>query len=264
MIRKKSKFLTFIFSAMFGAGQMYMGFMKQGISIMSVAVFIIAIGSLLQSSILILILPILWFYSFFDSMNKASLPDELFQTVEDHYLFLPVKESPELTSILKKYNNLIAAGLIIVGGFVLLDELMDYIAALLTDTDYTQLLYFINEIRWNGARLLLSIVIIIIGVKLIIGKKNELEKEETILKETIKKETRQKETRQKETRQKETMQKEAMQKEAIQKETMQEESMKKSMKEEIMNQVVSFNSNPQTFSHIAEITMKEKEADERA
>lgn len=210
MTRKKSKFLTFIFSCMFGAGQMYMGFMKQGISIMSVAAIIISIGSLLNSGIIFLILPILWFYSFFDSMNKASLPDEIFNKLEDHYILMPGKEGPEFASLLKKYNNHIAVGLILIGGFVLLDELMDFIADLLVDTNYTQLLNFINHVRWNGARLLLSIIIIFVGVKLIVGKKKELENEES------------------------------------------------------MKQVVSIINDSQPFSHIAEITMEEKEADERA
>ena len=35
MRRKKSKFLTFIFSLLPGAGEMYMGFMKMGVSLMA-------------------------------------------------------------------------------------------------------------------------------------------------------------------------------------------------------------------------------------
>ena len=35
MTKKKSGFLTFCFSLMPGAGEMYMGFMKQGVSIMA-------------------------------------------------------------------------------------------------------------------------------------------------------------------------------------------------------------------------------------
>jgi len=210
MTRKKSKFCTFIFSTMFGAGQMYMGFMKQGISIMSAAAIIIAVGSWMESAVIFLALPILWFYSFFDSMNKASLPDEIFKNLEDHYLFMPEKESPEIITIIKKYNSAIAIGLIAIGGFVLVDELMDYLAALLNDTEYTQLLSLINQLRWNGARLLMAIIIIAIGVRLIVGKKNELDKEA------------------------------------------------------ITNQPVYVDGNSQSFTHIAEIIMEDKETNERA
>lgn len=35
MQRKKSKFLTFLFSLIPGAGEMYMGFMKMGVSLMA-------------------------------------------------------------------------------------------------------------------------------------------------------------------------------------------------------------------------------------
>ena len=41
MTKKKSSFLTFCFSFLPGAGQMYMGFMKRGISLMSSFFFLI-------------------------------------------------------------------------------------------------------------------------------------------------------------------------------------------------------------------------------
>ncbi len=40
MINKKSKFLTFVFSMLPGAGHMYMGFMNMGVSFMSAFFFI--------------------------------------------------------------------------------------------------------------------------------------------------------------------------------------------------------------------------------
>jgi TM2 domain-containing membrane protein YozV len=47
MIKKKNSFLTFIFSLIPGAGQMYLGFMKRGLSLMSCFFFIILIENLL-------------------------------------------------------------------------------------------------------------------------------------------------------------------------------------------------------------------------
>ena len=40
MIRKKSGFIAFICSMVPGAGEMYLGFMKEGLSLMSLAVLI--------------------------------------------------------------------------------------------------------------------------------------------------------------------------------------------------------------------------------
>ena len=44
MIRKKSKGWTFIFSLLPGAGEMYMGFMKQGLSLMTIFATLCAVG----------------------------------------------------------------------------------------------------------------------------------------------------------------------------------------------------------------------------
>ena len=46
MQRKKSRFLVFILSFIPGAGEMYMGFMKQGVTLMAVFAGIIAVAML--------------------------------------------------------------------------------------------------------------------------------------------------------------------------------------------------------------------------
>lgn len=66
MIRKKSKGWTFIFSLLPGAGEMYMGFMKQGVSIMGLFFATIAVAATLNIGPLTIVLPIIWCYSFFN------------------------------------------------------------------------------------------------------------------------------------------------------------------------------------------------------
>ena len=46
MKKEKSKFLTFCFSLLPGAGHMYMGFMKMGLSLMAAFFFLIFLSSL--------------------------------------------------------------------------------------------------------------------------------------------------------------------------------------------------------------------------
>ena len=89
MIRKKNKFFTFIFSFVPGAGQMYMGFMKRGLSLMSYFILIISISVWLNIGPLMLIALIIWFYSFFDTQNLSSTPDDEFYSLEDQYLIFP-------------------------------------------------------------------------------------------------------------------------------------------------------------------------------
>jgi hypothetical protein len=91
-MKKKSKFLTFIFSMMPGAGHMYLGFMKQGVSIMTLFFATAFFGMSLSAEAVLLIFPVIWFYSFFDALNKNGLPDEEFYALEDHFLFNLEKE----------------------------------------------------------------------------------------------------------------------------------------------------------------------------
>lgn len=46
MARQKNKILMFLFSLIPGAGQMYMGFMKQGLSLMTIFATLCAVGYL--------------------------------------------------------------------------------------------------------------------------------------------------------------------------------------------------------------------------
>ena len=82
MTRKKKGFLTFIFSLMPGAGEMYMGFMKRGVSVMCAFLGWIGICGVLQFGAGFYLAPVIWFYSFFSVHNLASLPDEEFYQIE--------------------------------------------------------------------------------------------------------------------------------------------------------------------------------------
>ena len=86
MQKQKKGFLLFISSPIPGAGEMYMGFFKQGISIMTLFWAIIAIAGGLNISSLVIFLPVLWFYSFFHVHNLKELPEEEFYAIEDNYI----------------------------------------------------------------------------------------------------------------------------------------------------------------------------------
>jgi hypothetical protein len=182
MIKKKSKFFTFIFSMMFGAGQMYMGFMKEGISIMTAAAIVIFTGTWLNIGPVLFILPVLWCYGFFDAMNKRSMPDEAFHALEDHYLFIENYDGKQISKLASKHTNSIAALLIIVGISILGQNFLTYILNIV-DTSFGQRFYsFVNSLRWDLPRLIFSGIIIYIGVKMILGKKKELyEYDDTII-----------------------------------------------------------------------------------
>ena len=87
MTKKKSGFLAFCFSLLPGAGEMYMGFMKQGVSIMALFWLLIFLSAFLNIGPVLFILPILWCYSFFNVHNIRGMSDEEFYALEDDYLF---------------------------------------------------------------------------------------------------------------------------------------------------------------------------------
>ena len=172
MTKKKNGFLTLCFSFVPGAGEMYMGFMKQGVSIMSVFWMLIFLAVFLNFGAVLFILPILWCYSFFNVHNLRGLSDEEFYEVEDDYLFHMGKIFPE-GQWYKRQSNLLAAALILAGAAMLWNYIMDYLRWLLP-----------GQVYWNIVdsvpRVSVSLLLILGGMYLIRGKKRELEEKEEL------------------------------------------------------------------------------------
>ena len=168
MIRKRSSFWTVLFSFFPGAGHMFMGFLKQGLSLMAAAMGLMFVAIALRLEELIVLMPLIWFYSFFDALNKCSLPDEDFYTLEDGYMFSLDKLSQADWSILRRYNTLIGWVAVVLGVSMLVNNLWFFIG------DYFPQF---NPIIWKlGNRmpqLFISVVIIVIGVRLIMGKRKQ-------------------------------------------------------------------------------------------
>ncbi len=114
MTKKRNGFLAFCFSLIPGAGEMYMGFMKQGVSIMAVFWMLIFLAAFLNIGPVLFILPILWCYSFFNVHNIRGMSDEEFYALEDDYLFHLDRVVP-MAKWDRKRNNILAAALIIIG-----------------------------------------------------------------------------------------------------------------------------------------------------
>lgn len=178
MTKKKNGFLAFCFSLIPGAGEMYMGFMKQGASIMAVFWILIFLAAFLSIGPVLFILPILWCYSFFNVHNIRGMSDEEFYALEDDYLFHLERMLP-LEKWDRKRNNILAAVLIIIGAAMLWDYMMDYLRWLIP-----------GEIYWNimdsVPRVCVSILMILGGIYLIRGKKRELEEKEEKQEELMK------------------------------------------------------------------------------
>ena len=68
-MNRKNGFWTFCFAFIPGGGQMYQGYMKRGLSLMSMFMFVIFLSAFLGMGLLSLMLPVIWAYSFFDTFN---------------------------------------------------------------------------------------------------------------------------------------------------------------------------------------------------
>ena len=70
---KKSRLFSLLCAFWPGAGEMYLGLMKRGLAIMVIFWGAIAIMSTIGLEMLLFALPVLWFYSFFDTLTLRNL-----------------------------------------------------------------------------------------------------------------------------------------------------------------------------------------------
>lgn len=173
MPHKKNGFLTFIASLLPGAGEMYLGFMKQGVSLMTLFFGVIAFCAFFSFEAGVFLLPIIWCYSFFHVHNLNGLPDEEFHQIEDTYLF-HLSEMEYSFQLTRKKELIIALACVIIGIYslwrVFLNILLDYVP--------WEVYNYIYSITQFIPQTILSILLIALGIHLIRGKKAQLDKEE--------------------------------------------------------------------------------------
>lgn len=178
MRRKKNRFLLFCCSLMPGAGEMYLGFMKMGSSIMVSFVLGMTFAGFSGLGILSVIPMVLWFYSFFNANNLGSMSIEELNNVEDNYLFIDEDGTNSLKALMAgKYRKVIAIVLILVGVSMLWAVLCDALIDIFGRGWFDKYLYHISRMfRYNVPRVIIGILIIWFGVKMILGKKAEIDK----------------------------------------------------------------------------------------
>jgi len=111
---KKSKALTFFLSFVPGLGHYYLGLMNRGLQFMVGFFGFIFLMNFLNLNSFPFLLPIIWFYSLFDALQKYQILAET-NNVKDEPLFSMEQWKP---------NKLwIGWGLIIIGGYSLFDQI---------------------------------------------------------------------------------------------------------------------------------------------
>ena len=167
--KKKSKFLTFCFSLLPGAGEMFMGFMNMGVSLMFIFFAAIALPVFFRMDELAIFAFIIWAYGFFHANHLASLSDEEFDQVEDSSM-LNLHIFPEGNKLDGKQHKWVATVLIVAGILLLWNTFTDMAYHILP-----RFVYDWMRIVGNYApRVLIALVIIYIGIKMISGRKEQL------------------------------------------------------------------------------------------
>lgn len=174
MRQKRGKFKTLICSLIPGAAEMYMGFMKKGISLMAIFILCFVVPSILRvSDVFILFAVLVWFYSFFHARNLAACSEEEFQTLTDEYVWASFieKKKIEITNpTLRKWG---AIGLIVYGVTQFWHIISRWLYYFIPDSMWETASLFVDEVP----QILVSVVFIVVGLKLIAGKKEELDGE---------------------------------------------------------------------------------------
>ena len=112
---KKNGILTFLFAFVPGAGQMYQGYMKRGLSLITLFFLCIMTGMLLEP--LALTALIVWMYSFFDTFNLRAQFIAETAPADDYLVHFNTKDT-RLTLFFRDSHKLVGWGLIALGAMV--------------------------------------------------------------------------------------------------------------------------------------------------
>lgn len=180
-MNKKNKILFFLFSLIPGAAHMYIGLIKRGLVIMLAFVAGAGLAMMTDVPALLLLLPVLWFYSFFDAWNKYHLPEDKLAKVQDDFLFF-LNGMPQNMRSDPRFKKVASASVlkiggiaaVIVGAYLLWDKIIvNVLSRLLSETGAG----ILSEVSCRLPQIAVAVLLIVIGVKLITHKKRELDSE---------------------------------------------------------------------------------------
>ena len=168
---RKNSFFEFIFAFIPGAAEMYMGFMKNGLSIMATAALAVLLTGF-SSTLMLFVGFTAWAFSFFHARNLSHLPVDELEKIEDRYIYQEFTDGKKIV-ITSKTKKIFGVILLLVGFSQIWGILFDVIAR------------FIPDAYWRGyysifksiPQLALFIVFVIVGLNIIRGKKDAIDEE---------------------------------------------------------------------------------------
>ena len=177
MTRKKRGFWTFIFSLIPGAGEMYLGFMKRGVSTMLVFLGWLTFCGMSGFNVGVILAPVIWFYSFFSVHNLVSLPDEEFYQQEDDYILIHMDRIVGIDRWERGKVKFLAAALIIIGIFTAAQQIWQMLWGILPDWLQSE----VGVVYYGLPKVVISLLLIALGIYLIRGKKKQLDRQAEVV-----------------------------------------------------------------------------------
>ncbi|NDI35267.1 hypothetical protein [Chengkuizengella sediminis] len=156
-VGKKSKVLATLLSIFPGAGHLYLGLQKRGLQLMAGFLFSLYILDVLRLSLFLFIIPLIWFFSFFDALQNVSRYNE------DKKL-----EDTPIIEWFIHHQKWLGFGLVALGSYYLFDQvILVYVDSLFPD----------YSIRWTFDQYfqttLISFLFIFGGFRLLKGSKSK-------------------------------------------------------------------------------------------
>lgn len=158
---KKSKSIATFLSIFPGAGHLYLGLQKRGIQLMAAFLFSIYILDVLRLGIFLFLIPIIWFYSFFDGLQKAS-----------RYGKEELEDTP-IISYLINHQKWVGIGLVLLGLYYLTSNIiLPAISPMIYEIIDIDIRYWFDHYFQTG---IVCILLIGGGLRLLLGNKEKKE-----------------------------------------------------------------------------------------
>lgn len=173
---KRNALLTYLFSLCPGAGQMFQGYMKRGVSHILLFVIPFMLGSIFMPALVVLS-AVVYMYSFFDSINlRAQIVAYLDGTGEplpaDDFLIHVKMNELDLDLLLKGKTKLIGWVLLLLGIVGLYksvaEPLLLSFVQLLPDSSLT---WTLNHIIYSLPGIAIGVLFVLVGLWLVRGGK---------------------------------------------------------------------------------------------
>ena len=162
-MKRKNGFFTLCFACGFGAGQMYLGYMRRGLSIMLIAAADFFLMSLFNNTVFGVLLPVIWAYAFFDTFRLRSQETPC----PDAFLFdLPALLGSDWRRLVRRRHHLIGWLLV---GFCVYALYNNFVAPSLWQVAEQMGLVWLMNFLYGQPTLIVAALMIGLGVWLLRG-----------------------------------------------------------------------------------------------